>query len=56
MSRAKPEMTNSLIIAPQWIGDAVRVTGKNRDDLQEAMAMIKAELPDMPLSFNNFRD
>ncbi len=37
-------------------GDAVRVTGKNRDDLQEAMAMIKAELPDMPLSFNNFRD
>jgi uncharacterized protein YajQ (UPF0234 family) len=37
-------------------GDAVRVTGKNRDDLQEAMAMIKADLPDMPLSFNNFRD
>jgi uncharacterized protein YajQ (UPF0234 family) len=37
-------------------GDAVRVTGKNRDDLQEAMAMIKAELPDMPVSFNNFRD
>jgi uncharacterized protein YajQ (UPF0234 family) len=37
-------------------GDAVRVTGKNRDDLQEAMALIKADLPDMPLSFNNFRD
>ena len=34
----------------------VRVTGAKRDDLQAAMAMIKAELPDMPLSFNNFRD
>ena len=37
-------------------GDAVRVTGAKRDDLQSAMAMIKAELPEMPLSFNNFRD
>ena len=37
-------------------GDAVRVTGAKRDDLQAAMTMIKAELPDMPLSFNNFRD
>ena len=37
-------------------GDAVRVTGAKRDDLQAAMAMIKAELPDMPVSFNNFRD
>ena len=37
-------------------GDAVRVTGAKRDDLQAAMAMIKADLPDMPLSFNNFRD
>ena len=37
-------------------GDAVRVTGAKRDDLQAAMAMIKAELPEMPLSFNNFRD
>ena len=37
-------------------GDAVRVTGAKRDDLQAAMAMIKKELPDVPLSFNNFRD
>ena len=37
-------------------GDAVRVTGAKCDDLQAAMAMIKTELPDMPLSFNNFRD
>ena len=37
-------------------GDAVRVTGAKRDDLQAAMALIKNDLPDMPLSFNNVRD
>jgi uncharacterized protein YajQ (UPF0234 family) len=37
-------------------GDAVRVTGAKRDDLQAAMAVIRAELKDLPLSFNNFRD
>jgi hypothetical protein len=37
-------------------GDAVRVTGAKRDDLQAAMNVIKAELKDLPLSFNNFRD
>lgn len=37
-------------------GDAVRVTGAKRDDLQAAMALIKKDIPDLPLSFNNFRD
>jgi uncharacterized protein YajQ (UPF0234 family) len=37
-------------------GESVRVTGAKRDDLQEAMALIKKELTDLPLSFNNFRD
>ena len=37
-------------------GDAVRVTGAKRDDLQSAMALIRAEVKDLPLSFNNFRD
>ena len=37
-------------------GDAVRVTGAKRDDLQAAMAMIRIEISDFPLSFNNFRD
>ena len=37
-------------------GDAVRVTGAKRDDLQAAMALIKKAVPDMPLTFNNFRD
>jgi uncharacterized protein YajQ (UPF0234 family) len=37
-------------------GDAVRVTGAKRDDLQAAMAIIRKEVTDLPLSFNNFRD
>ena len=37
-------------------GDAVRVTGAKRDDLQAAMALIKKDIPDLPLSFTNFRD
>jgi cyclic-di-GMP-binding protein len=37
-------------------GDAVRVTGAKRDDLQAAMALIRQEIADVPLSFNNFRD
>jgi len=37
-------------------GDAVRITGKNRDDLQGAIAMLKKEIADVPLGYNNFRD
>jgi len=37
-------------------GDQVRVTGKKRDDLQEAIAMIKGMKADRPLKFTNFRD
>jgi uncharacterized protein YajQ (UPF0234 family) len=34
----------------------VRVTGKSRDDLQEAIALVKKGGYDMPLQFTNFRD
>ena len=37
-------------------GDTVRVTGAKRDDLQAAMALIKKEVADLPLTFTNFRD
>ena len=37
-------------------GDAVRVTGAKRDDLQAAMALVRKDVTDVPLSFNNFRD
>ena len=37
-------------------GDSVRVTGAKRDDLQAAMALIRKDITDVPLSFDNFRD
>jgi cyclic-di-GMP-binding protein len=37
-------------------GDAVRVSGAKRDDLQAAMALIRKDITEVPLSFNNFRD
>jgi uncharacterized protein YajQ (UPF0234 family) len=37
-------------------GDAVRITGAKRDDLQAAQALIRAEISDFPISFNNQRD
>jgi uncharacterized protein YajQ (UPF0234 family) len=37
-------------------GDAVRVTGAKRDDLQTTMAMLKKDVSESPLNFNNFRD
>ncbi|WP_343292161.1 YajQ family cyclic di-GMP-binding protein [Vandammella animalimorsus] len=37
-------------------GDSVRVSGAKRDDLQAAMALIRKEVADVPLSFSNFRD
>ncbi|MCG8294985.1 YajQ family cyclic di-GMP-binding protein [Pseudomonas entomophila] len=37
-------------------GEQVRVTGKKRDDLQEAIALLRTKEFDMPLQFNNFRD
>ncbi|WIV96099.1 MULTISPECIES: YajQ family cyclic di-GMP-binding protein [Roseateles] len=37
-------------------GDTVRVTGKNRDDLQVAINMLKKEMADVPLDYGNFRD
>ncbi|WP_375753973.1 YajQ family cyclic di-GMP-binding protein [Vibrio sp. HN007] len=37
-------------------GDKVRVTGKKRDDLQAAIALIKEADLGQPFQFNNFRD
>ena len=36
--------------------EKVRVTGAKRDDLQAAMALLRKEITDVPLDFNNFRD
>ncbi|MDH5204636.1 MAG: YajQ family cyclic di-GMP-binding protein [Hylemonella sp.] len=37
-------------------GESVRVTGAKRDDLQAVMALLRKEVTDVPLSFDNFRD
>lgn len=37
-------------------GDTVRVQGAKRDDLQAAMALMRKEITEVPLSFNNFRE
>jgi len=36
-------------------GDSVRVTGKSKDDLQTAMAAMRALEIDVPLTFTNYR-
>ena len=36
-------------------GDALRVTGSKKDDLQAVIAHLKASPPPVPLQFNNFR-
>ena len=37
-------------------GTTVRVSGNKKDDLQAAMALIKKDITEPPLQFNNFRD
>jgi len=37
-------------------GDAVRVSGAKRDVLQEAIALVKKNVTDFPLQYDNFRD
>ncbi len=37
-------------------GDSIRVSGKKRDDLQAAIALLRETDADRPLQFNNFRD
>ena len=37
-------------------GEEVRVTGKKRDDLQEAMQVVRSADLGQPFQFKNFRD
>jgi len=43
-------------VEAQINGDKLRVSGKKRDDLQEAMALLKKADFELPLQFENFRD
>jgi cyclic-di-GMP-binding protein len=37
-------------------GEKVRITGKQRDELQAAIRLLRGQKLDLPLQFNNFRD
>ncbi|HEX5757396.1 MAG TPA: YajQ family cyclic di-GMP-binding protein [Arenimonas sp.] len=45
-----------LKVEAQINGDKLRVTGKKRDDLQDAIALLKQAKIELPLQFENFRD
>lgn len=45
-----------LKVESQINGDKLRISGKKRDDLQSAMALLKAGSFEQPLQFDNFRD
>ncbi|MGN2252636.1 YajQ family cyclic di-GMP-binding protein [Frateuria sp. GZRe12] len=45
-----------LKVEAQINGDKLRVTGKKRDDLQLAMALLRKSDVELPLQFDNFRD
>lgn len=45
-----------LKVQAQIQGEQVRVTGKKRDDLQEAIALLREQELGLPLQFTNFRD
>jgi cyclic-di-GMP-binding protein len=45
-----------LKVAASIQGDAVRVSGAKKDDLQAAIQLVKSSVTDLPLQFINFRD
>jgi uncharacterized protein YajQ (UPF0234 family) len=45
-----------LKVAAAIQGDAVRVSGAKRDDLQAAIQLVRKSVTDLPLQFINFRD
>ena len=36
-------------------GESLRITGKNKDDLQQAISLLKAQDVEVPLQFENYR-
>ena len=47
---------SKLKVQSQIQGDQLRITGKKRDDLQQAIAHLKSSDWERPLQFQNFRD
>ena len=53
---AKRVKDSKMKVQAQIQGDQVRVSGKKRDDLQSAIALLKDADLGLPLQFTNFRD
>lgn len=47
---------NKVKVTASIQGDVVRVTGPKKDALQEAIALVRHGVTDVPLSYQNFRD
>ncbi len=47
---------SKIKVQAQVQGEELRVSGKKRDDLQQAIALLRAEDWELPLAFTNFRD
>jgi len=47
---------NKVKVTASIQGDVVRVTGPKKDALQEAIALVRRGVTDVPLSYQNFRD
>jgi len=45
-----------LKVAASIQGDAVRISGAKKDDLQSAIQLVRKSVADLPLQFTNFRD
>ncbi len=48
--------TSKLKVQAAIQGEQVRISGKKRDDLQDAIALLKEQNLEMPLQYTNFRD
>ena len=47
---------SKLKVAASIQGDAVRISGAKKDDLQAAIQLVRTSITDLPLQFINFRD
>lgn len=53
LSKTVRDQVKKVTVAIQ--GESLRVTGKNKDDLQQVIQLLRAEDLDVPLQFENYR-
>lgn len=47
---------SKLKVSASIQGDTVRISGAKRDTLQEVIALLRSQVTEVPLTFENFRD